>query len=149
VGIAVQELLDYCGMQTDHIAIRTSSYAGIDQRGTQIRVHGLNYIVKNANAEDAVLIVDDVYETGLSIKAVMDTLRVRARRNTPGEIRIATVYYKPARNLTGRVPDYYIHETDRWLIFPHELAGLTHEEIDANKSWLSGLVEGLPEEPGS
>ena len=24
IGIAVQELLDYCGVETDHIAIRTS-----------------------------------------------------------------------------------------------------------------------------
>ena len=100
VGIVVQELLDYCGIVTDHISIRTSSYVGIDQRGREIRVHGLNYVVKNIKAEDAVLIVDDVYETGLSIKAVIDTLTARARHNTPKNIRIATVYYKPARNLT-------------------------------------------------
>ena len=30
VGIAVQELLEYHGVSTDHIAIRTSSYDGID-----------------------------------------------------------------------------------------------------------------------
>ncbi len=35
---------------SDHIAIRTSSYEGIEQRGKQIQVHGLNYIVKNADA---------------------------------------------------------------------------------------------------
>ena len=29
VGVAVQELLDYCGIKTDHIAIRTSLYTGI------------------------------------------------------------------------------------------------------------------------
>ena len=28
IGIAVQELLDYLGVETDHIAIRTSSYTG-------------------------------------------------------------------------------------------------------------------------
>ena len=32
VGIAVQELLDYFKVEADHIAIRTSSYAGIDKR---------------------------------------------------------------------------------------------------------------------
>ena len=31
VGIAVQELLDYAGTRTDHIAIRTSYYLGIDR----------------------------------------------------------------------------------------------------------------------
>ena len=32
VGIAVQELLDYHGHHCDHIAIRTSSYQGIDRQ---------------------------------------------------------------------------------------------------------------------
>ena len=33
IGIAVQEFLAYCGIETDHIAIRTSSYGpGIDER---------------------------------------------------------------------------------------------------------------------
>ena len=31
VGIAVQELFDYYGLHCDHIAIRTSSYYGIDK----------------------------------------------------------------------------------------------------------------------
>ena len=32
VGIVVQELLDYFGVVSDHIAIRTSSYEGIGKR---------------------------------------------------------------------------------------------------------------------
>ena len=32
VGIAVQEMLDHLGVKTDHIAIRTSSYFGIDKQ---------------------------------------------------------------------------------------------------------------------
>ena len=33
VGIAVQEMLDFFGVETDHIAIRTSYYEGIGRRG--------------------------------------------------------------------------------------------------------------------
>ena len=33
VGIAVQELLDYAGIATDHVAIRTSYYKGIAENG--------------------------------------------------------------------------------------------------------------------
>ena len=65
VGIAVQELLDYFGVDTDHISIRTSSHQGIGERSERIRVHGLGYIVKNVNANNALLIVDDVRDTGL------------------------------------------------------------------------------------
>ena len=31
------------------------------------------------------------------------------------------------------MPDFYVHETDRWLVFPHEIQGLTPEEILAHK----------------
>ena len=41
VGVAVQELLEHSGVSSDHIAIRTSSYEGIEQRGKQIRIDGL------------------------------------------------------------------------------------------------------------
>ncbi|MDJ0699346.1 MAG: hypothetical protein QNJ07_05775 [Woeseiaceae bacterium] len=45
VGMAVQEILAYCGIDSDHIAIRTSSYVDVDERGA-VAVHGLNYIIK-------------------------------------------------------------------------------------------------------
>ena len=40
VGIAVQEYLDYKGVITDHIAIRTSLYTGINEQSKTVRVHG-------------------------------------------------------------------------------------------------------------
>jgi len=142
VGIAVQELFEHYGIGSDHIAIRTSSYEGIEQRGKTIRVHGLNYIVKKADADDRLLIVDDVYDTGLSILAVIDALKRLARRNAPHDIRVATVYFKPANNRTDRQPDYYVHETDKWLVFPHELTGLSDEEIARNKPEIARIIQG-------
>lgn len=137
VGIAVQELLDFFGVTTDHISIRTSLYRGIEERDTQIRVHGMHYLIENVDAEQGLLIVDDVFDTGMSIDAVIKHLHALARRNTPRDIRVATAYYKPSKNRTDRIPDYYVHETDRWLVFPHELRGLTREEIIAHKSGAS------------
>lgn len=139
VGIVVQELLDFYGVETDHIAIRTSSYTAIGERETEVRVHGLSYLIKNINAEDELLIVDDVHDTGLSIEAIIANLQLKARRNTP-RIRVATVYYKPSNNKTDRAPDYYLYETDRWLVFPHELDGLTLEEIFENKPGLKDIL---------
>ena len=133
VGIAIQEFLDYNGIQTDHIAIRTSAYVAIDQQARQIQVHGLHYLIDRLNADDRLLIVDDVFDSGLSIQAVIGALAERCRRNLPHDIRIATVFYKPSRNKTNRIPDYHIHETDLWLVFPHELNGLTVEEIRREK----------------
>lgn len=142
VGIAVQELLDYCGVKSDHIAIRTSLYTGIDTTASRVQVHGLNYIVRHVNAEDSLLIVDDVYDSGRSIRQVIDDLREECRRNTP-EIRIATVYRKPARCVPAGVPHYFLRDTDRWLVFPHELSGLTSEEILTRKPGIEALRERL------
>ena len=143
VGITVQELLDFSGIHTDHIAIRTSFYKGIEERGSRIRVHGLQYVVDNVAADEGLLIVDDVYDTGLSIKAVIDNLERRARSNTPRDIRIATAYYKPGSNRTERAPDYYVHETDKWLVFPHELVGLSREEILTKKPGVESIAARL------
>jgi hypoxanthine phosphoribosyltransferase len=141
VGIAVQELLEHNGVGSDHIAIRTSSYEGIEQRGKRIMVHGLNYIVKNADAAHCLLIVDDVYDTGLSIKAIIDSLNRLSRRNAPRDIRVATVFFKPANNRTERRPDYFVHETDKWLVFPHELNGLSPEEIAIHKPDIARVIK--------
>ena len=107
IGIAVQELLAYCGVKTDHIAIRTSSYSGIDGRASEIRIHGMNYLIKNVRHEDRLLIVDDVFDTGHTISAVINHLKVKARLNTPQDIRVAVPYYKQSRNQTDTVPAFY------------------------------------------
>lgn len=131
-GIAVQEILDFHDVQSDHIAIRTSSYVGMAKQKV-VRVHGLEYIVDNINAEDHLLIVDDVFDSGHSLAAIIKTMKEKCRRNMPEIVKIATVYYKPKRNLTHLVPDFYIHETDAWLVFPHELHGLSDEELHKGK----------------
>ena len=140
VGLAVQEIMAYCGLESDHIAIRTSSYSGVDERGS-VAVHGLNYIVKKICYDDRVLIVDDVFDTGNTIVAVIDELRRRARDNTPEDIRVAVPWYKPERNETDRVPDYYNHETSEWLVFPHELDALTPEELRESRPGVAKIIE--------
>jgi len=141
VAIAVQEILDHFGLKTDHIAIRTSSYCGINKRNKRIRVHGLEYVLRHANWNDGLLIVDDVWDNGNSIKTLIETLQAKMRRNLPDNIQIATLWYKPKNNATDIIPDYYIHETDQWLVFPHELEGLTLNEIFTNKPGMKKMFE--------
>ena len=141
VGMAVQETLAYCGVEADHIAIRTSSYTGVDQRSA-VAIHGLNYIIKKICHDDRVLIVDDVFDTGNTIKAVIDELAARARGNTPEDMRIAVPWYKPKRNKTDLTPDFYIRETEEWLVFPHELDALTPEEMRTARPKLHAIIHG-------
>ena len=142
IGIAVQEFLDVLGVSSDHIAIRTSHYKGIDERESQVQVYGLNYVIKQVESEDSLLIVDDVHDTGISIQKIILDLQTACKKNTP-EIKVATPYFKPMKNKTDRKPDFYLHETKKWLVFPHELEGLSMDEIIEFKPELSELVKKI------
>ena len=133
IGIAVQEVLEFYGIQTDHISIRTSSYTGIDQQAKTVRVHAIDYLVSQLSAEDELLLIDDVFDSGRSLEAVVLELSRRCKRNLPERIKIAAVYYKPSRNRSKLTPDFHVRATDSWLVFPHELQGLSREEILAHK----------------
>lgn len=146
VGIYVQECLQYLGVESDHIAIRTS-YRGmrdyLQRYNTpeDIRVHGLQYLLENMNHEDSLLIVDDVFSTGRNVEAVINRLQAKSKRNMPHDLRIATPFFKPGQNRTGRIPDYYLHESDCWLVLPYELTGLSEQEIQDNKRWMMPILE--------
>ncbi len=140
IGIAVQEYLAYRDVETDHIAIRTSSYSGIDNQAREVAVYGMNYLIKNMTHEDRLLIIDDVFDTGQTIQAVIEHLREKARLNTPDDIRIAVPYYKPSRNVSDYSPDYFLHETESWLKFPHSLEGLTEAEIKEHRPDLFNIL---------
>lgn len=147
VGIAVQEGLDFLGIKTDHIAIRTSyrgasSYSEMVSKADAIRVHGLQYLLENLASHHSLLIVDDVYSTGSSVNAVIEQLARKTRRNMPKDIRIATVWYRPT-DKTLRTPDYYVHETSEWLALPYELTDMTLDELREFRPELKDVIERL------
>ncbi len=134
VGIYVQECLQYLGVKTDHISIRTSyrgqpSYGELVDNPDRIRVHGLQYLFENLNRDNKLLIVDDVFSSGYNVDAVIQRLEKKCRRNMPEEVRVAVPYFKPGKNLSGRRPDYFLHTTEDWLVLPYELQGLSIEDI--------------------
>ena len=147
VGIAVQEGLDYFGVSTDHIAIRTSytgarGYTQMISDGGSVRVHGLQYLLENLCSHHSMLIVDDVYSTGSSVNAVISQLASKTRRNLPRDIRIATVWYRPSEK-TLRTPDYFVHETSDWLVLPYELTGFSVKELRRSRPDMAGLLDRL------
>ena len=80
IGIAVQEFLDVLGIESDHITIRTSYYTGIGERSKRVKVHGLSYVIRKLEAEDSLLIVDDVHDTGLSIQQAVEDLKTACKK---------------------------------------------------------------------
>lgn len=153
VGIAVQECLQFLGYPTDHISIRTS-YRGlnsyqqmVDNPQEEIRIHGTQYLLETVGHDDGLLIVDDVFSSGLTASAVLSRLSHRMKDNMPKQVRIAVPWYKPKFNRTDVKPDFYLHSTDQWLVMPYELSGLSREEIAANKPWMLPILDSLDNEP--
>lgn len=145
VGIYVQECLQTLGVKTDHIALRTSyrglpAYQSMVQSPEDIRVHGTQYLVENLNVDDGLLIVDDVFSTGYNISAVINRLQGKLKRNMPSQVKVATLWQRPAYNRVDFKPDFCLRETDDWLVFPYELKGLSQEDIAANKPWVEPFL---------
>lgn len=148
VGIYVQECLQYLGVETDHIAIRTSYQGREDylkklKEGGEVRAHGLQYLFEKMNADDNLLIVDDVYSTGRNVSAVIDRLKAKTRKNMSKDVRVAAPYYRSESSTDNQVPDFYLHEYNDWLVLPYELTGLSREEIAEHKPWILPVLEGL------
>lgn len=145
VGIVVQECLAVLGVETDHIALRTS-YAGMDEyaatarRNAPIRVHGKQYLLDNLRREDRLLIVDDVYSSGRHVHAVIDALRAGTKRNMPADVRVAALWFRPTAAGRAAPPHFHLRETDKWLVLPHELQGISRAEIAQHKPYLLDLL---------
>jgi hypothetical protein len=148
VGIYVQECLQYLGVETDHIAIRTS-YQGRDdyfrqlEQGNEMRVHGLQYLFENLNADDALLIVDDVYSTGRNVHAVIERLRQKNKRNMSTDVRIAAPYYRADASKLNPPPDYFLQQTSDWLVLPYEVTEISRTELETHKPWILPLLDEL------
>ncbi len=142
VGIYVQECLQTLRIPTNHISLRTS-YCGqpsyqemVASADAEIRVHGTQYLLENLNAEDSLLLVDDVFSTGKSMEAVIKRLSRHLKRNMPHQVKIAALWQRPSFQESRVEPDFVIHKTEDWLVFPYELSGLSMDEIKKHKPFL-------------
>ena len=60
-----------------------------------------------------VLVVDEVWDSGTTIAAVVGRVR-----QAGGDPTTAVLHYKPARSRVELVPDYHVVETDAWVVYP-------------------------------
>ncbi|MEM1507307.1 MAG: phosphoribosyltransferase [Candidatus Bathyarchaeia archaeon] len=91
-------------------SIRVEFYRGVAETGSEpIITQPLSTPVRGKN----VLIMDDVADTGKSLKIVYS----HVVENGAKTVKTATIYYKPWSIFT---PDYYVKVTRRWIVFPWE-----------------------------
>jgi hypoxanthine phosphoribosyltransferase len=60
-----------------------------------------------------VLIVDEVWDTGSTIQAVIDRVRLAG-----GSPTTAVLHYKPTHSRVSAVPDHFVVVTDAWVVYP-------------------------------
>ena len=59
-------------------------------------------------------------------------------------MRLACVYFKPLKNKTSLRPDYFTRDVGSdWLVFPHEMEGLTEEEFAEKSPYLAELLSEI------
>jgi hypoxanthine phosphoribosyltransferase len=91
--------------------VRTEFYQGV---GGAKEEPSLTQEISIRVANRKVLIVDDIIDTGESMKVV----REHIMEKMASEARIATVFYKPWSII---MPDYFEKETTYWVVFPWEV----------------------------
>ena len=142
-GIAIHEFFVFKGSRpTSHTAIKVESYYGIEQSKEAI-VDGLEKVTPKLNPGDKLLIVDDIFDTGRSIRAVKNVLAETV--TFPIQVRVATVYYRPDKNITDFAPDYFLKKVYQWVVFPHELEGLSQEDLKQKGLELFEILSGSKE----
>lgn len=141
VAVAVEEALRYHGVEAEHMAVKTSAYEAIDTMKREISVEGLSYLVPRLSKDSRLLIIDDVFDRGHSLDTLIAKLREQCGQAMPDQVKTACVWYKPSRRETELTPDWYVHETERWLVFPHELIGLSAEEVAQHKAVPGDFLE--------
>ncbi len=90
--------------------VRVEFYLGVaETKKKPVITQAVSMPVKAKN----VLVLDDVADTGHSLKLVKD----HVMRKGADAVKTGTIYYKPWSVI---VPDFYEKETRRWIVFPWE-----------------------------
>ncbi len=140
VAIVLQEVFEFAGLSCNHLAIRTSSYTDIGTHA-EVKVMGMDGLATQLTGIHSLLLVDDIFDSGRTIAKVLEEIRKLSASSLL--IRTATPYYKPASNQTDLEPDFFVHATTDWLVFPHELQGLTQTELLDHKPIPQALKQQL------
>ena len=120
-ALYVHEYLEWKGQKVQHAPLKVQSYTGIGQQET-VQIEDLSRLYAKLSPRDRILVIDDVFDTGRTIVALKTALRKY-------EMKAGVLFYKPQKNQTQMIPDFFVEETDAWIVFPHELQGLSEDEL--------------------
>lgn len=126
-----------CGLTLGHLlsdqlqlpiaTIAAKSYVGIEKRTSVEITEMLGVEIKSKH----ILLADGISDTG---NTFIETIKYLKKFN-PLKISTAAIFMKPH---TVFKPDYYVEETNRWILFPYErtewIITFTKEKLKEKKS---------------
>lgn len=126
-GLTIAQLL------TDFLALPITSFTVSSYRDLQQQKNPeITFKIGNKLHDKKILLVDDISDTGKTFVRGIAYLKELGAK----EILTASLLIKPKTNY---LPDYYVRNTDRWVIFPYEIRETT--EILLAKFRQEGLSE--------
>ncbi len=137
VAIAMHEFFKVTGWDVKHLPLKCASYTAIGQNEGKVVFTLGDEIFGMFRKGDKILFVDDVFDTGKTAQAVHDRML-----SVGADSRIACVYWKPAKNMTNLTPNFIAKDIGKdWIVFPHEIEGLSPAEIREKDPVLADLYE--------
>jgi len=109
-GATPASILSDCLGIRNVLAVKAELYEEIGKPGKNVNI--IQPLPQKLHGKK-VLIVDDVSDTGATLKVIVDHLKSLGA----SEVRVATIHYKPWSEF---MPDYFIEETTKWIVYPWE-----------------------------
>lgn len=115
-------LADYLGI-SDIETIRVKLYRGI---GKAFKKPQIIQELKTDITGEKILLFDDVADSGQTLEFVEKLLLKQGAKS----VDTSALFYKSTSKVT---PDFFDHQTDAWIVFPHELREFIEE---TSRDWL-------------
>jgi len=104
---------------------------------------GLWLVLLNQNGNDKLLTVGGVFDSGRNIDTLINkdssTITIQLDRQNMSGLSLVQAPSISRENAVDFEPDYFVHKSEKWPVFPQKLAGLEPSEIAKFKSDLAKL----------
>lgn len=121
-SLVVHEILQQINQTCQSTVVVASSYMSIAQRNSDVMIEGLPALINQCESVSRVLVVDDLVDSGHTLTTLKNAL---SESNSQLDVRTAVLFQKPNADMTA---DYFVARDERWIVFPHELSGLSDQE---------------------
>ncbi|MCW7754334.1 phosphoribosyltransferase [Desulfobotulus sp. H1] len=133
VSIYMQEVFSVLtGKMKGYATIQARSYEGFFDARNNVEVDNVESVIRHVKPGIRILVIDDIFDRGKTFEAVKDAI-IRELPYPDVHLSLAALYYKPENSQVSIRPDYFyrIFASRDWLVLPHELDGLTRDEMTA------------------